>query len=426
MGVLYEDAGETQTALFYYRLAAQNAKTKGQPVRYNSIMGRICLLQNKPDSAIYYYKQSYHFVESLTTDSFIRKKELLFQSVSIGEIYLRQEKYDKVLKYLRKPLIFFEKGYDRVRMLNVLHNIAGAYEMEKKFSISFLYAKRLLDIAQAAGARPSIRDGFELYWKIYDKQGKTDSAYKYHLKYISIKDSILKDKYLRNIALSQMKDKDEEQTAKINLLQKSQLIHQQHLSLQQQQLKSETLIRNVLIGSILFVLTLSIFIFRTISLKRKNEKLQNDRVQAELQQKATELEMQALRAQMNPHFIFNSLNSINRFILQNNRAQASEYLTKFSKLVRMILQNSQAAFITLESELEALSLYLEMEALRFNYHFDYKISFPDDLDISVLKVPPLIIQPYTENAIWHGLMHKEEKGQLDIEVSQENSYLFLR
>ena len=147
---------------------------------------------------------------------------------------------------------------------------------------------------------------------------------------------------------------------------------------------------------------------------------------AELKQQATDLEMQALRAQMNPHFIFNSLNSINRFILQNNKAQASEYLTKFSKLVRMILQNSQVSLISLESEIEALRLYLEMEALRFDYHFAYKISVPTDLDISVLKVPPLIIQPYVENAIWHGLMHKEEKGQLDIEVSQENDYLFFK
>ncbi len=156
------------------------------------------------------------------------------------------------------------------------------------------------------------------------------------------------------------------------------------------------------------------------------ERSEKEREVAELKQKTTELEMQALRAQMNPHFIFNSLNSINRFILQNNRTQASEYLTKFSKLVRMILQNSQASLITLESELEALGLYLEMEALRFNYQFSYKISVSKDLDIEVLKVPPLIIQPYVENAIWHGLMHKEEKGQLDIEVSQENEYLYLK
>ncbi|HZZ76852.1 MAG TPA: histidine kinase, partial [Puia sp.] len=147
---------------------------------------------------------------------------------------------------------------------------------------------------------------------------------------------------------------------------------------------------------------------------------------AEIRQKATELEMQALRAQMNPHFIFNSLNSINRFILQNNKAEASEYLIKFSKLVRMILQNSQASLISLESELESLRLYLEMEVLRFNYHFDYRISVPEYLDIEMLKVPPLIIQPFVENAIWHGLMHKEEKGQLDIEVWQEEDWVFLK
>ena len=143
-----------------------------------------------------------------------------------------------------------------------------------------------------------------------------------------------------------------------------------------------------------------------------------------MQQQAAELEMQALRAQMNPHFIFNSLNSINRFILQNNRTQASEYLTKFSKLVRMILQNSQASLISLEAELEALGLYLEMEALRFNYHFEYKISVSKDLDVEVLQVPPLILQPYVENAIWHGLMHKEEKGNLNIEIIEKDDQLY--
>lgn len=139
--------------------------------------------------------------------------------------------------------------------------------------------------------------------------------------------------------------------------------------------------------------------------------------------KATELEMQSLRAQMNPHFIFNSLTSINRFILKNNQTQASEYLTKFSKLVRMILQNSQASFVPLESEMEALKLYLELEALRFDHHFQFNIIIEKDLDVSTIKVPPLIIQPYAENAIRHGLMQKEESGHLDIELSQEGDTL---
>lgn len=159
---------------------------------------------------------------------------------------------------------------------------------------------------------------------------------------------------------------------------------------------------------------------RKLALSEKEKKL------VELQQQKTELEMQVLRAQMNPHFIFNSLNSINRFILQNNKALASEYLTKFSKLIRLILQNSQVQLISLESELDSLKLYLELEALRFNYHFAYKITFSKELDIEMLKVPPLIIQPYAENAIWHGLMQKEEKGHLDIEISRENDHLFFK
>ena len=155
----------------------------------------------------------------------------------------------------------------------------------------------------------------------------------------------------------------------------------------------------------------------------KIQHLESERTKAELQQQATELEMQALRSQMNPHFIFNSLNSINRFILQNNKAQASEYLTKFSRLVRLILQNSQAALITLESELESLQLYLELEAVRFDHHFEFNIKVDDELDADIIKVPPLIIQPYTENAIWHGLMHKEEKGKLEIELFQHDNML---
>lgn len=156
---------------------------------------------------------------------------------------------------------------------------------------------------------------------------------------------------------------------------------------------------------------------------RQLERSEKDKQLAELRQKTGELEMQALRAQMNPHFVFNSLNAINSFILQNNKTQASEYLTKFSRLVRMILQNSQSTLITLESELESLKLYLELEALRFDNRFEYKVTVPKDLDIEILKVPPLIIQPYAENAIWHGLMHKEEKGYLGIDIQQKENHL---
>jgi ligand-binding sensor domain-containing protein len=183
------------------------------------------------------------------------------------------------------------------------------------------------------------------------------------------------------------------------------------------------------IGAILFITGIFYAIIRWRIRHKFNiqlEQSEKDKQLAELRQKTGELEMQALRAQMNPHFVFNSLNAINRFILENNKTQASEYLTKFSRLVRMILQNSQSALITLESELESLKLYLELEALRFDHRFEYTITVPKDLDIDILKVPPLIIQPYAENAIWHGLMHKEEKGHLEINIIHEQDHLIFK
>lgn len=156
------------------------------------------------------------------------------------------------------------------------------------------------------------------------------------------------------------------------------------------------------------------------------ERAESEKKLSELQNRTSQLEMHALRAQMNPHFLFNSLNSINRFIIQNNTDQASAYLTKFSRLMRLILQNSQNELVPLENELDALKLYLELEAVRFDHHFTYNIRIDDNVDAGVIKVPPLIIQPYAENAIWHGLMHKEEKGHLLIEILKEDDFLIFR
>ena len=144
-----------------------------------------------------------------------------------------------------------------------------------------------------------------------------------------------------------------------------------------------------------------------------------------LKQKASELEMQALRAQMNPHFIFNALSSINNFILTNNQLQASEYLIKFSRLIRLILENSTLPLISLDKELEALTLYIELEALRFQHRFEYQIILSDDLDVTSIKLPPLILQPYVENAIKHGLIPKEGPGHLTITISEIKSQLHL-
>jgi len=133
--------------------------------------------------------------------------------------------------------------------------------------------------------------------------------------------------------------------------------------------------------------------------------------------------MQALRAQMNPHFIFNCLSSINRFILKNETKIASNYLTRFSRLIRMVLINSQKPLVALADELQMLGLYLEMERLRFKNSFDYGITFLNAIDGDNFFIPPLLLQPFCENAIWHGLMPKEGHGRLDIVLSMQDNIL---
>ncbi len=129
-----------------------------------------------------------------------------------------------------------------------------------------------------------------------------------------------------------------------------------------------------------------------------------------------ELEMKALRAQMNPHFIFNCLNSIQKYILKNDTYAASKYLTKFSRLIRLILDQSNQNTVLLSSELEMLRLYIEMESLRFDDQFDYQIIVDEAIQVDAIEIPAMLIQPYIENAIWHGLLHKSSRGELMVQV----------
>ena len=148
-----------------------------------------------------------------------------------------------------------------------------------------------------------------------------------------------------------------------------------------------------------------------------------ERMNASFQKQLAEVEMTALRAQMNPHFIFNCLNSIESFVVKNDTLKASTYLNDFARLIRLILQNSRSKFVPLRDELEALELYLEMESLRFVNRFEYEINIDENVNINSVEVPPMIIQPYVENAIWHGLMHKEEKGMISIDIDRVNGML---
>jgi LytS/YehU family sensor histidine kinase len=129
-------------------------------------------------------------------------------------------------------------------------------------------------------------------------------------------------------------------------------------------------------------------------------------------------ETKALRAQMNPHFIFNSLNSINSMVIEQKHEIASEYLIKFSKLIRLILDNSRSETISLDKELETLKLYVLLESARFENKFKCLYQVDEDVNTGSIMIPPMLLQPFVENAIWHGLMQKETEGTIILEIKK--------
>ena len=149
------------------------------------------------------------------------------------------------------------------------------------------------------------------------------------------------------------------------------------------------------------------------------------RMISDMETRMTELENEALRAQMNPHFIFNSLNSIKSFIINNKREEAADYLTTFAELIRTILRNSKSKTIPLSEEVKALDLYMEIENIRLENKFDVKWEIDPSLAQDSILVPPLAIQPFVENAIWHGFVHKEGKGELTIKVTKNENQILI-
>ncbi len=150
-----------------------------------------------------------------------------------------------------------------------------------------------------------------------------------------------------------------------------------------------------------------------VLLVRRRERVRERTFGEELLQ----VEMSALRAQMNPHFLFNGLNSIKLFVIRNEPKAASDYLTKFSRLIRLILENSKRALVPLSLDLQALRIYVELESLRFTKRFEYEFRIGAEVDTDYVMIPPMLVQPYVENAIWHGLLHKEDGvGRLSISI----------
>ncbi|MES1225208.1 MAG: tetratricopeptide repeat protein, partial [Bacteroidota bacterium] len=311
LGELHRRIENYPVALNYYRQCIRRLDLNNSDIWFRTGYPELFALNEKFDSALYYYKQ----IDTAKLSTI----DISFYQVSIGEFFLLKREYRQALGYLLRGLKYTrDEGNKQIdQRRRVLIDIAKSYAGLKEYSNALAYSREGLNMSLQANAKQYIRDAYQILYTIYQDQNEPDSAFIYFKKYIAQKEIVANDVLKGKFAAYNYDQK-------IDQLNKEK-------QLQQHQIKQNARQRQFLVAGIIILFVLSVAVFRNILLKRKNEaglrkiaenelqlqKLESAKSRAELQQQATELEMQALRAQMNPHFIFNCLSSINRFILKN-------------------------------------------------------------------------------------------------------------
>lgn len=407
IGKLYRSIGDYAAAIDYYNqgYAYKPDKADWTSRHLSHCMGDIYMDKKMYDSALYYYRFS-----------FSGNPKSPLSRLKMGYYFIAIRNYDSAFQYFNGLYSMGDKSGEGNIRYNAMLGLGTVYFHRKDYVNALNLVNKVLEKAKTNNARLTIRDACEVLSSIYSATNQPGRALVLYKEYEAMKDSILNDQLKGRLYEFKRIAEDERNLAKIALLQKETRITEQNL-------RAARTSASILIIGIVVLLVLGTVIFWTISLKRKNEKLRNESSRMEWEHAAKDLEMQALRARMNPHFIFNCLSSINRFILKNEPDQASDYLTRFSRLIRLVLLNSQNPLILLEEEVEMLRLYIEMEQLRFRHQFNYSITYTNDIKPGNIVIPPLLLQPFCENAIWHGLMHKNGKGNLSIAFGMEKGVL---
>jgi tetratricopeptide (TPR) repeat protein len=318
---------------------------------------------------------------------------------SQGYLHVMQEELDSALVHFQKVKTIADRLGNVFAQGAIYNEMAGLQLRRGKYSEALYFARGALDYSKRYHSNQQI------FWAVFI----TTQAYKGLGNY---KEAL----HFSELALNQ-RDSMYYETFESRLnLYKSH--YDKDLSLQKQAAEVQSRNRQFLIIGGFLGAFIVILLYRNSLLTQRREKQE-----AEYQQRIAQTEISALRAQMNPHFIFNCLNSIQYYTARNEADRASEYLSKFSRLIRLVLENSRSEKVTLYNELETLRLYIEMEAMRFQQKVQSHIRVAPGLDIDSIQIPPLLIQPFVENAIWHGLMHKEQGGTVTIDIQQPDETL---
>jgi len=376
-------------------------------------IANISKIMGNNDDAIAFYNKSIE-ISRLKADEDSEAKALF----NLVTIYFDQGNKKLALEYLLDcERIFSRPGGDKNWLSHTYSSLGAFYNMTGDYQKAEHYALLAYEIAIEIDFLELIKRSSNILQKIYKNKKEWDKAFKFYNKYISMRDSMNREEQ-RNVIMKQQLKYDYEKKIMADSLKfySSQLEKDLIIKQQDNKFQSARKIRNIVILAAILLIISSWLLYNRYEIKVKQK-------QVELKIEALELEQKLLRVQMNPHFIFKTLKSIQNFIEENKPALARKFLVKFSMLVRYILEQSKKSEISLNEEILTLKLYLEMEQLRFQHKFNFKINDAMITSQYEIKIPPLLIQPFVENIIVNSIMKHQGQSELNISLTFDDNLL---
>lgn len=351
-------------------------------------LGNSLLIQNKTNDAIANYEKAIEKSDNTADISALSKE--------ISKAYVADNKVAEAIRSSEAILEKAKQDDNTELQISQIQDLAKLYTVTQQYDKTGKLLEEAYMLAFKSGNTSRARDCLLALTTYYKQQRKEAVALARYDNFLNNLDSLIRmDSSLVDASLFDITEK------KIKNLEGEK-------ELQLALISNKNKLNYFLIASILAMVALLLFIARSLrAIKIKNKKIA----------------LQSLRREINPHFIFNSLNSVNQYIAENNEVEANKYLTSYSGLMRNVMENSNSDFVPLAVEAEQLTRYLNLEELRFRDKFEYILDIDETLDPDTVMVPNMLIQPHIENAVWHGLRYKDTKGLLRVSFQQRPGFM---
>lgn len=419
LGDTYKLINDPVKSVFNYQKGldlANSHKISPKITDLNSKIGEVYAQSGAVSEAESYYGNSLNLSKKES------KKRAVQEKNKVADFYNQNRDFDKEIQLREETLSEIESlGDDEAEEdLNSPltpqrqnYKIANAFVGQEKFDEAIPYLEKSIVEADKKEDLVVQKDATRKLSELYRDLGKFDKAAESYERYANVVDELYlkKDQELsqaarfsKEITLKQNRIASLENDRKLNESRYNLAVENQGL------IEKNNSVQKWIIASLILIALLLLYAAYNQFKSVKQQKYANN-----------QLALKSLRTQMNPHFIFNALNSVNSFIASSDERAANKYLSEFSQLMRSVLENSEEDFISLDKEIELLELYVKLEHFRFKDKFDYTLNVSENLNVNEFVIPPMLLQPYVENAVWHGLRYKEEKGSLGINFEQLDS-----